>query len=529
MKWYQNLKISAKLLSAFILISVVTAAVGIFGIQNSNRLAGSIGHMYANNTLPILYLGQADIGFLNLRVDARDYVIATNKADKATFQAAMQDDTQQFLAGMTSYQGAALDAFERQTVASYPSQYQQYQTDLGADIQLDQSGHAAAALANVMGPAETAAGGIDQMLKTLMQHSSASAKASSMSDHTMAVNSRNTAILVIILAFAVSVVGGFVLSRMISRPLNRMVTLVAKVAEGDMRETSDITTNDEVGQLARSVNRMILQLRKIVGEILNSAHSVSSASEQISASIQEIASGNTSQAAASQTMSEMFTQLSSAVQSVARRAEEAAGLSVDTTRIATEGGAVVSASIVGMNGVSGHMAQLNDDSNRVGEIVEVIDDIADQTNLLALNAAIEAARAGEQGRGFAVVADEVRKLAERTGEATKQITAIIKTMQQNTSRSVHAVEESSVLTQRTGDAFQAIIEMVTQTSDKVSDIAAASEEQAAQSTEVQVSVESISAATEQAAASSEETAAASQSLSQLAQELTHLVSIFKVS
>ncbi|CAK4850466.1 unnamed protein product [Aphanomyces euteiches] len=227
-------------------------------------------------------------------------------------------------------------------------------------------------------------------------------------------------------------------------------------------------------------------------------------------------------------MNDLFRELSHAIDSVARGAEQAAEMSSKTTIIAHEGGIIVRSSIDGMDLVSKQMERLEEDSNKIGEIIEVIDDIADQTNLLALNAAIEAARAGDQGRGFAVVADEVRKLAERSSEATKQITLIIKGIQANTHQSVKIVGEGAISTRKTGEAFEHIISMVSDTADKVAEIAAASQEQSAQSSEVLVSIESISAVTEESAASSEETAGTAQSLAELAENLNQAVAIFQI-
>ncbi|WP_245631883.1 methyl-accepting chemotaxis protein [Alicyclobacillus ferrooxydans] len=348
-------------------------------------------------------------------------------------------------------------------------------------------------------------------------------------------NSGATSILInLIITLGIALVLGLILlilfSNRLSRAIKRVAEQVGRVADGNLAvELLEITSSDEVGTLSESTNNMVLKLRDMISNVLAAAENVSAASQEISAATEQMAAGSTAQAQSAETVNQLFKELSTAIHSVSEHAEHAAELSSQTVGLARSGEDIVQKSVAGMNIVSQQIARLSEDSNRVGQIVEVIEDIADQTNLLALNAAIEAARAGDQGRGFAVVADEVRKLAERSSEATKQITAIIKTMQANTEKSVQAVHEGAESTRQSGDAFVNIASMVAASADKVTEIAAASEEQSAQASEVLRSIETIAATAEQSAAGIEETASSSQSLAQLAEELSGHVSAFRVN
>ncbi|MEK5256572.1 methyl-accepting chemotaxis protein [Paenibacillus sp. FSL F4-0125] len=341
---------------------------------------------------------------------------------------------------------------------------------------------------------------------------------------------QNSMIIVMVITAILIVFLSIFISGSIAKPIRIVSEQLKRVAQGDLSDANKkIKNKDEVGELWLNLQDMITNLRSLMSNVASVSEQVAAASQQISATTEEISGGSMNQANSAQIMSQLVKELTNAIESVAESAEEASELSNQTERIAQEGGKVVTESIEGMTSVNEQMSRLELDSNKIGDIIEVIDDIAEQTNLLALNAAIEAARAGDQGRGFAVVADEVRKLAERSGDATKQITEIIKGMQNNTGLSVKSVSQAVKKTAKISEAFDSIVRMVNHSTEKVHEIAAASEEQAAQSKEVLNSIVTISAASEEAAAASQETAATTQSLARLAEDLNEAISIFKLN
>jgi methyl-accepting chemotaxis protein len=235
-------------------------------------------------------------------------------------------------------------------------------------------------------------------------------------------------------------------------------------------------------------------------------------------------------------------QMSATVMEVAKNSSQAAESTKKASETAVKGGEIVNLAIDGMNRIaeavresSSTIQTLGANSNQIGEIIAVIDDIADQTNLLALNAAIEAARAGEQGRGFAVVADEVRKLAERTTKATKEIATMIKSIQSDTNGAVSSmesgtkeVEEGVEITLKAGEALNEIVNNVQHVSDMISQIATASEEQSAAADQISTSIESIASVTKESATGAQQSSSACQELSRLALELREMVGQFKL-
>ncbi|MDQ1913938.1 methyl-accepting chemotaxis protein [Paenibacillus sp. GD4] len=529
MEMMKHLKVGVKINLLILLCVIALLTVGIIGYTGMSRMNNASKEMYNYKLLPIQYLSAMQTISYRQEANLLELMITTddNMNDK------LLDEINQASADtdklMNDYLQTELDPGEKDLVEKYNPVHQKYRDarkELLAEAQKNNNEAAYAIYLHKVGPLKEQR---DKIMNDLIQYNSQTAKAINDENKAAFYSARNVMIIVFLAVLLLSIGFGYLISQSISRPVNRVLGILDKVAHGDLRETADIQSRDEVGRLAEALNHTIQSMRGTIGGILASAESVAAAAEQISASSEEVATGSNEQAQEAQAINELFRELSVAINSVAVSAEQAAELSEETMSMAQNGGKVIDRSVQGMESIHRQMALLEADSNQIGEIIDVIEDISDQTNLLALNAAIEAARAGEMGRGFAVVADEVRKLAERSGEATKQISVIIKGMQQNTKLSVSAVNEGTVASRQTGEAFQTIMTVVNDTASKVSEIAAACEEQAAQSTEVLQSIEKISAATEEAAASSQETASTSQSLAQLAHELKNMVAAFKLS
>ncbi|WP_308634892.1 methyl-accepting chemotaxis protein [Paenibacillus silvisoli] len=337
---------------------------------------------------------------------------------------------------------------------------------------------------------------------------------------------RTTLITALLVALG-ALIAIYVFTNRMVRPIVYITQLVEKLSTGDLRPRIEIRSKDELGELATHMNGMLDGLSSMIKQVSGASESVAYSADQITVSTDEVAKGSVEQAAQASVMSGLFARLDDSIRSVTSSAKEARMLSGETVNIAKEGTGLINQTIGQMDEVNQHMAQLEGDSRRIGDISGVINDIAEQTNLLALNAAIEAARAGEQGRGFAVVADEVRKLAERSGDATRQIAGIIKVMQNSAEKSVLAVAESVSQFSKTRDSFNGIVQNVQLTSSKVEEIFKNSQEQAAASSEVLHSISSVAAISEQSAAAAEETAASSMELSSMAGKLNESVEKFK--
>jgi len=323
-------------------------------------------------------------------------------------------------------------------------------------------------------------------------------------------------------------------------PIKEGVSVLEEMAKGDFSARVKGEYKGEHRLISDSINTLGDSLTNILSNLAEMVNLTATISEQISSSTEEMAAGAQEQSVQTVEVASTVEEMTKTIISTAKNASQAAEASKKAGGVAREGGSVVDETVNGMNRIaefvekaSEKIQALGKSSEQIGEIVQVIDDIANQTNLLALNAAIEAARAGEQGRGFAVVADEVRKLAERTTKATKEISDMIKRIQNVTDNVVESMKEGSsdvetgkVLAQKAGASLKEIINASDEVLDVVAQVASASEQQSATSEQISNNVESISKVTHESASGIQQIAGAADELNKMTVNLKDLISRF---
>ena len=360
-----------------------------------------------------------------------------------------------------------------------------------------------------------------------------------------AVSTPNVWLLLSIIAvvwIAAGIAFSFLLSRSFTGPIGRLNRLHHMLANGDLTVDVRVNRKDELGKDMVEIKQLIERWRGLIGNVKSVAADISVSGSRLSSSAEQMSRGFNSQTERTSQVAASTEEMSQTIVDIARNTGKIAESASKTAKVARAGQEIVINSVEEVKKIaetvtetSAFVKTLGDRSSQIGEIVNVINEIADQTNLLALNAAIEAARAGEAGRGFAVVADEVRKLAERTANATSEIGSMIHAIQEGVKSAMNAMEvatekvETGVeLSTQGGSSLNDIVESVNELQLMVQQIASATEEMSATSEEINKDIEQIATVSRETSANSAQTTQAAGDLAKLSVVLEQAVSGFKL-
>lgn len=332
------------------------------------------------------------------------------------------------------------------------------------------------------------------------------------------------------------------LSQLVMQPIKHAIHQIGALAAGNFNIQLDVHREDEIGQLNRSLEKMKEELGGMIASIRTTADALMQVNQQLHGSANDINRDTAQTENFAGQIASAITEMTATVNEVARNAAHAAEATTSADKGAREGLNIMTSAISAITRVADEVAQtsmqmskLKDDSTSVGAVLDVIKGIAEQTNLLALNAAIEAARAGEQGRGFAVVADEVRALAKRTQESTEEIQQIIKTLQDGAAAATQAMSQSTYktrdavqLAEKAGGTINEISNAIGLVRDMNNQIAAAAEEQSVAAEEINRNVNNMSELAENAHGNARKTGSVAKSLEQTSRDLHTLVGGFRI-
>ena len=355
---------------------------------------------------------------------------------------------------------------------------------------------------------------------------------------------RATSLIVILIGVAAIAMLGFMLLKNIKRSLTRIQSMVGRVeSELDFTVRVQVDSYDEIGQTTAALNRLLDKLQGNMISIASGAEAVARAAKEMASTSTRVSDASTQQSESASDMAATVQEITVSINHVGDRAQEASRISIESGRLASTGEQVIGETVgdiqnisASVDGAARLIRGLEQQSEQIANIVQVIKDVADQTNLLALNAAIEAARAGEQGRGFAVVADEVRKLAERTAKSTEDISSTISTMRERVGDAVSGMEgvvekvasgverarEANAAIKQIGAGSRAAVDMV-------EEITVAIREQGAATNNIAAQVERIAVMSEENSAAAGSGAQAARDLDRLATDMQDIVSGYRLT
>ncbi|GAA0480764.1 hypothetical protein Ade02nite_55840 [Paractinoplanes deccanensis] len=451
-----DLSVKTKILGAVCVAIALAVVVGVGSLVGLSNTSASAEQIYSSNVSGVNYVGEIRSGLAQSRLDVTNQMLSDTAAQKKQYREAFETHFEALTGALADYRTSE-PVVPDADLAELSDDFDAYRALvedklLPAGDANDLDAWQQTRDTDVAPLMEEVSGDLDTMRAAENEDAQKNAQGAR-DEYGM---SRTITTTLLIVGSAVALLLGWLVARQIVRSMARVKHVCDGLAEGDLTRTAGLTTNDEPGQMGRSLDVAMSRLRETVMTIDSSAAALGSASDRMSRTAGEIAVSAEESSAQAQTVSAAAEQISRSVDAVSAGSDEMGAAIREISQNAAEAAQVANEAVGLAASTSQTMTKLGESSAEIGDVIKVITSIAEQTNLLALNATIEAARAGEAGKGFAVVASEVKDLAQETGRATENISARVETIQADTGGAVTAIEEISRVIARISD-FQTTI------------------------------------------------------------------------
>ncbi|MGI6038425.1 MAG: methyl-accepting chemotaxis protein [Limnochordia bacterium] len=526
MNFLKNVKIQSKLIGSVIFVVLVLVGLGTYSLVNINQLARLGQSLYEETTLGVEAALNAEVAFQTIGLTVYQHITALEEWEMNQLEGTIEASRKRLEEALENYSRTNPRVEQARLLEEIRGGFEEYYAHINTILDLSRRGDQLGAVQATTN-ARQARQRLLETIDGLVASEVAEAGADFEHGQRQAKSMTSRLISGIIIVTLLAMFTGLQTTRAIARPILAIQRVANRLAQGDLTVRVEVSQEDEFGQMAGDINETISRLENVIAEVIRAAGTLAEASQSTSASLEgatasvtEVANTANEFAATLQTMERSTQDMSAAALKISALAEEGEG-----------GVALAAAQMEALQTRVEELAQgvaaLGQRSQEIGGIVAIIESIADQTNLLALNAAIEAARAGESGQGFAVVAEEVRKLAEQSAQATKEITELIGKMQgetadvvedmaagaQQVETSVNAVKQGTEILHGILEAVRGVLTHVEEVSGGMSQLASGSQE--------------LAAITEEQSASTEQVAASSAMVSDMAEKMRGLTTFFQ--